>query len=139
MDYKHVVLLQVFLKFEPEYCVKEIQKLTKWIGPTAKPCAHEKRHIGFVLVSKETPQDLVNRLGPVLEVDCFEDYFAVAVLGRPAGKHGGMNSLVTRVNFAFTAIENSPTKYLSDSQSSVVQSLGKRTLRKMGIEGRGNR
>lgn len=134
MDYKHVVLLQVFLKYEPENCVREIRVLAKRIGSTAKACAHDKRHIGFVMVSRETPSELLERLGPVLEVDCFTNYFAVLVLGKPAGKHGGMNSLVTRINLAFAAIENSPTKYLTESQTTFEQRLGKRAPREMGVE-----
>ncbi|MGO4638671.1 hypothetical protein AB4Z43_09555 [Mesorhizobium sp. 2RAF45] len=125
MAYKHVLLLQVFLRFEIEHCDREVKALRRALGPSAKPCMHEKRHLAFILKTGERPQELVDRLRPVLDVDNFADFTAVAVLGDPAGKHGGLNSLVTHINVAFATLNTSPTKYLEESQVLVKQYLRK--------------
>ena len=137
--FKQVVVLQVFLKFEIEDCPREIGALRRAMGTTAQPCMHDKRHIAFVLMTMEEPAELLERLGPVLEVDNFTNYTATLVLGKAAGKHGGLNSLVTRVNSAFAVLNGGPAKYLRDSQTVIVPNFRERAPRQMGIEGRRTR
>lgn len=137
--FKQVVLLQVFLKFEPEHCERELAALRRVLGRTVQPCMHEKRHIGFVMVTNEEPEELLERLRAVLEVDNFVSYTAAIVLGKAAGKHGGLNSLVTRINWAFAILNGGPAKYLRETQTTFVPDHRKRTPREMGIEGRRTR
>lgn len=136
--YKQVVLLQIFLRFEIEHCNRELSALRKVMGK-AQPCMHEKRHIGFVLTTQEEPQELLERLRSVLEVDNIMDYTATIVLGKASGKHGGLNSLVTRVNSAFAVLNGGPAKYLRDSQTVIVPNLRQSAPREMGVERGGNR
>lgn len=132
--YKQVVLLQVFLKFEFEHCEREIKGLRRAIGRTAHPCMHDKRHIGFVMMTNEDPQELLDRLRPVLEVDNITNYTAVIPLGKAAGKHGGMNSLVTRVNWAYSVLQGGPAKYLRDSQTFIVPDGRKSAPREVKVK-----
>lgn len=133
--FKQVLLLQVFLRFDIEYCERELKALRRSLGNSAKPCMHNHRHLGFVLTTRETPEDLVQRLRDVLEVDNITDYTAANILGRPAGKHGGLNSFVTHVGVHFAALQAGPAKYLRDSQTIIVPNLRKSASRQMGIEG----
>lgn len=139
MAHKSVILLQVFLKFEPEHCDYELKRLAKALGPTTKPVMHNKFHIAFIVMTRETPQQLVDRLSPVLEVDRFTDYTAVGVLGKPAGKHGGFNSLVTRITLAYAALNAGPSKHLEKREVLVPQRLGKRTSGQVSVKGGGMR
>lgn len=131
--YKQVLLLQVFLKFEIEDCQRELKSLRRLLG-AAQPCMHEKRHIGFVLTTNEEPQELLDRLRSALETDNIVDYTATFVLGKAAGKHGGLNSLVTRINAAYAVLQNGPSKYLRESQRLIEPDIGQRAPRKMGVE-----
>jgi hypothetical protein len=137
--YKQVILLQVFLKFEIEHCPREIAALRRVIGKAAQPCMHDKRHIAFVFTTMEEPAELLERLGPVLEVDNFTNYTATLVLGKAAGKHGGLNSLVTRINSAFAVLNGGPAKYLRNSQTIIVPNFRQSTPREMGVERDRNR
>jgi hypothetical protein len=137
--YKQVMLLQVFLKFDIDYSDREINAIKRAIGKSSKPCMHNSRHIGFVLTTNETPQELVNRLRDVLEVDNITDYTAVNVLGKPAGKHGGLNSFVTHVGVHFAALEAGPAKYLRETQTVIVPNFRQRAPREMSIERRRDR
>lgn len=138
MSYQHVILLQVFLRFELDYSEREVKALRRLIG-SAKPCMHGAKHMGFVLKTRETPAELVERLRPALDVDNVVDWTAVSVLGNAVGKHGGFNSLVTGVNFAYAALERNPTKYLADSQTVIVPNLRQGAAREMGVERGRNR
>jgi hypothetical protein len=133
--YKHVILLQVFLKFEPEHCVRDLSRLAKAVGPTSKPVMHDKRHIGYVVITTDTAQQLVDRLSHVLEADSFTDYTAVPVLGNPAGKHGGFNSLVTRIKLAYAALQSGPSKQFAQSQILVEQRGRKSAPGEMRVKG----
>ncbi len=137
--FKQVVLLQVFLRFEIENCDREQKALRRALGNSAHPCMHDKRHIAFVLLTREEPDELLERLRPVLEVDNFTDYTAAIVLGKAAGKHGGLNSLVTRINSGYAVLQGGPAKYLRESQTLIVPDRGKSAPREMGVEGRRTR
>jgi hypothetical protein len=100
---------------------------------------HDKRHIAFVFTTMEEPAELLERLGPVLEVDNFTNYTATLVLGKAAGKHGGLNSLVTRINSAFAVLNGGPAKYLRNSQTIIVPNFRQSTPREMGVERDRNR
>ncbi|RWD60444.1 MAG: hypothetical protein EOS36_21060 [Mesorhizobium sp.] len=135
MAYKNVLLLQVFLRFDPEHCDRELRALARAVGPASKPVMHNKLHLGYVIVTSETAQELVDRLARVLEVDNFTDYIAVPVLGNPAGKHGGFNSLVTRVRLAYAALQSSPAKQFAKSQILVEQRGRKSAPAEMRVKG----
>ncbi|MBM2715425.1 hypothetical protein JQK88_30315 [Mesorhizobium caraganae] len=135
MAYKNVLLLQVFLKFEAELCDRELKALARAVGPVSKPVMHDKRHIGYVIITGETAQELVDRLAFVLDADNFTDYTAVPVLGNPAGKHGGFNSLVTRVRLAYAALQSSPAKQFAKSQILVEQRGRKSAPAEMRVKG----
>lgn len=135
-NYKQVVLLQIFLRFEIDHCERELRALRRMLGPNTHPCMHEKRHIAFVLTTREEPAELLERLRPALEVDNITSYTAKIVLGKAAGKDGGLNSLVTRINAAYAALQGGPAKYLRESQTFVIPDRRKRTPRKMGVERR---
>ncbi|RUT99697.1 hypothetical protein EOD23_24660 [Mesorhizobium sp. USDA-HM6] len=137
--FKQVIVLQVFLNFEIEDCQRELTNLRKALGRGHQPCMHDKRHIGFVLMTNEEPNELLERLRPVLEVDRITNYTATLVLGKAAGKYGGLNSLVTQINAAFNILNGGPAKYLRDSQTVIVPDFRKSAPREMGIEGRRNR
>ncbi|MER9670543.1 hypothetical protein [Mesorhizobium sp. M0203] len=137
--YKQVVVLQVFLNFEIEHCGRELGTLRRFLGAKAHPCMHDKRHIAFVLTTNEEPAELLERLRPALEVDNFTNYTATLVLGKASGKHGGLNSLVTRINSAFAVLNGGPAKYLRDSQTFIEPNFRKSAPRKMGVERGGNR
>lgn len=139
MAYKNVLLLQVFLKFEAELCERELKALARAIGPLSKPVMHNKRHIGYVVITGETAQQLVDRLAFVLDVDNFTDYTAVPVLGNPAGKHGGFNSLVTRIRLAYAALQSGPSKQFAKSHILVKQRGRKSAPSEMRVKGAGNR
>lgn len=137
--FKQVMLLQIFLKFDFDFCEREVKALRRALGNSAKPAMHNNRHIGFVLTTNEEPVELVERLRPALEVDNITDYTAVNVLGKPAGKHGSFNSFVTHVGFHFAALQAGPAKHLRDSQTVIVPNFRKGAPREMGVEGRRNR
>jgi len=133
--YKQVVVLQIFLKYELQYCERELKALRQALGRNAHPCMHERRHIAFVITTQESPSELVQRLSDVLEVDNIEDWTAGVMLGGCVGKHGVMNSFVTKVNLAYRALQNGPTKYLRDRQTFIVPDVCKRASRKMSVKG----
>lgn len=137
--FKQVILLQVFLNFEIELCQREISALRRALGNSVKPCMHEKRHIAFVLTTNEEPQELVDRLRPALETDNIVDFTATLVLGKAAGKHGGLNSLVTRINAAYAVLDGGPAKHLRDTQRLIVPEVRERALREMDVERRRDR
>ncbi|MEX0954810.1 MAG: hypothetical protein WDZ83_06315 [Rhizobiaceae bacterium] len=137
--FKQVILLQVFLKFEIDLCDRELKSLRRALGPGIQPCMHEKRHLAFVIVTREEPAELVQRLSRVLEVDNIEDWTAGIMLGGCVGKHGGMNSFVTKINWAYGILQNGPAKYLRESQTLIKPDFRQRAPREMRVEGRRDR
>ncbi|RWA66848.1 hypothetical protein [Mesorhizobium sp.] len=126
MSSKTVILLQVLLKYEPELCIREVTALRKALGADTYPVMHGKRHAAFVTIRYGTPAELVERFRHLLEVDAFENYWALIPLKPTAGKFGGLDSLPSRIKFAYAALQAGPAKNFAQSKVFVKERYRKR-------------
>jgi hypothetical protein len=84
-----------------------------------------KYMVGFVTSGHGTVFDLVKRLAGVLDVDAFENYW-VTIPARPvAAKHGGLDTLPSRVGMAYAALDVGPSKHLAKGEVFVKQDFRK--------------
>ncbi|CAN7290060.1 hypothetical protein [Mesorhizobium sp. LjNodule214] len=127
MSSKTVILLQVILKYEPEHCLREVTALRKALGADTYPCMQGKRHAAFVTIRYGTPTELVERFRNWLEVDAFENYWALIPLKPMAGKYGSIDSLPSRIKFAYAALQAGPAKNFAQSKIFVKERYRKRT------------
>lgn len=65
---------------------------------------HASRNIAFVITTQETDEELVERLGPVLEAGAIEDYWCFAAPGHVVSSKGTLDSLGTYIKFAYSEI-----------------------------------
>jgi len=103
---ENVVLLQIFLKFDAEYCVQALTKIKRAINKPMFPAMHDKRHMAFVIRTNESPQQLVDRLRHSLDDDSITNCWAVIVNRNVACRDGGLDSLKTRVGMAYEQIRS---------------------------------
>lgn len=79
---------------------RDTGRIVKSFRCSARPAKHRRYSVSFILVSTETEQQLVQRIGAVLDtIESIEDYTCTRLLGAE-GKHGEMCPLHTRVREA---------------------------------------
>jgi uncharacterized ferredoxin-like protein len=102
MSRRQVYLLRVEFKYELEKAQSGIRHIFLALKRPAWKAKHGTRTIAFLLVSNEELSQLVQRLRPALEsAEGIFDYWChVAPFGVIA-RHGGMDSLTTRLNEAW--------------------------------------
>ena len=103
---RNVVLLQIFLKRDAEYCIKELADIRRNVRRPLDPAMHDKRHLALVIQTQETPAELMQRLRNVLDVDAINNYWALIPNRNVVSKYGGLDSLATRVKMAYQVILN---------------------------------
>jgi len=96
-------ILHVEFKVDLEYATREIKAVRMAIERWALPCMHGKRSLAFVIVTKETDVELVQRLRPVLD-DVTANYRVHEAPRVVVARHGSIDTLVTRVADAWNEI-----------------------------------
>lgn len=99
-----VIVLQIFFNYDRELCESECRAIERRLGGKPRKVMHDKRHLGFTLVTDETPSELLERMQPALEVDAISNYWALVPTAMAASKFGGLDSLTTAIDQAYAIV-----------------------------------
>lgn len=94
---ERVLLLQVMLKRDAEWCAKEVADLFRAIRRHARRAMHCSRNIAFVIQTDETPEQLVNRLALYLDVSAFEAYWCMTPGNDVVSSNGSLDPLASHI------------------------------------------
>lgn len=135
-----VIALQVFFSYDNDLCVRELTAIKKAIGGKIYPAMHDKRHIALVFISNETPENLVDRLRPVLDVGCVSNYWAQVPTAKIAGKYGGLDTFVSQVRLAYGLVyQRTKPKHVITPQAYARKNRRHDAVAQMPIERGGDR
>lgn len=131
----NVVVLQVFLKRDAEYCLKELDTVKRHIGREIFPAMHDKRHLAIVILTHETPRALVERLRPSLDQDAITNYWAIIPSRNIASKFGNLDSLTIRVAMAYAiTLQRSKPQNVIEVQTRRRKNLSKDASVEVGVK-----
>jgi hypothetical protein len=97
------LLLRIEFKFELEHAGYALKPIERSIGRDFWKCAHGKRSVAFIVVTRESSLELVKRLG-LDEITSIEDFCChVAPIGA-ISKHGGLSSFHDALKKAWASV-----------------------------------
>lgn len=143
-----VLLLRVVLKIQIAHTTQVVNDLHKAINRNwCRPAMHGKQAVGFVILTEETPTELLQRIKPRLEaVTSVENYWCHAIFDDLVGRDGDFDPLRTYVVEAWQELRkrNKPEYFRKPERAEplvigYMQDLDRSTAVKMGIKGRASR
>ena len=99
-----VIVLQIFLKRDAEWCDRAIGQIKRAIKRPLYPAMHDRRHISYVITSRETPKQLVDRIRPLLQSEEISNFWAMTPVNNVCSRDGGIDALASRVSMAYANI-----------------------------------
>ncbi|AMN43233.1 hypothetical protein [Rhodoplanes sp. Z2-YC6860] len=139
-----VMLLRVAFQYEIEKTASAIPRIVTAVKRWCRPAMHSKRMVGFVILTEETSEQLMDRLRPTLEsITAIENYWCHTILNDVVGRERNMDPLTFYVGEAWQELRkrNDP-KYVRKPERAETLVVGymkdfdSRTAVKMGIKGR---
>jgi hypothetical protein len=97
------LMLHVEFKSDLEYSKREFGEVIRAILRWARPCLHQRRSVCFVIVTAETPTELVNRLRTALDGNT-ANYQCHTAPNAAIARHGNIDTLVTQITAAWREI-----------------------------------
>ena len=104
---KQILILQIILNRNLEYCESEIRAIYTRIAQPLKRAMHCSRNLAFVVTTRESPKELMERLAPVLSASAVESVWCYAAPSEIVSSRGGLDSLQTYVKIARAEIGQS--------------------------------
>jgi hypothetical protein len=137
------MLLRVGFQYELERTASDIPRIIRAVRCWCHPAMHSKRMVGFVILTEETSERLMDRLRPTLEgITAIENYWCHTVLDDVVGKNGSMDPLTVYVREAWQKLRerNDPKNVHKPKGPEPVvvgymQDFDRSTAIKMGIKG----
>jgi hypothetical protein len=142
-----VMLLRVAFLLEIENIASEVSKIIRATRRWVRPAMHSKRAVGFVILTEETEDQLVQRLMPTLEsISAVENYWCHIMVGNVVARHGSLDPLTTYVAEAWEELRkrNQPNYVRQTERSETIiignmENFDRGAAIKMGIKGRRSR
>ena len=143
----HVLELMVSIKYEVDLIdPDDLRKIDKRLDRPIYPVKHTSRSFSWLVVTRETAQHLMDRIGPTLESISGIVDWRVTSLGRDcAARHGKMDPLVDRLAKAWDEAEwrgkwTKPEDLRSTQPGDVfaqhgIEQLDREAAVKMGLRG----
>jgi hypothetical protein len=139
--------IRVCFLYEIEKIGGEVGRIIKAVQRWVRPAMHSKRAVGFVILTEEAPQELMQRLGPVLEgITSVENWWCHTVLSDVVGRHGSLDPLTTYVLEAWEVLrERNNPKYVRQPEVAEtiivgnMENFDRRAAIQMGIKARRSR
>jgi hypothetical protein len=146
--YYKVKVLHVAFRLQIENLAYEVPKIIRAINRNwVRPAMHTKGGVGFVLLTEELPERLMQRVAPVLEgITAVDNYWLITPLDDIIARNGAVDPLATYVNEAWEEVrKRNKSNYVRQPERSEaiivgnMQNFDRGAAIKMGIKGRSSR
>src|SRR4051812_39992849 len=97
------LMLHVEFNSDLEYSKRELGEVIRSIRAWARPCLHGRRSVCLVIVTRESPTELVNRLRTTLDSNTANYQCHIAPPAAVA-RHGSVDTLATQIKAAWDEI-----------------------------------
>jgi 3-dehydroquinate synthase class II len=143
-NYK-VKVLHVAFRLQVENLAYEIPKIVRAINRNwVRPAMHTKGGVGFVLLTEEASERLMQRVAPVLEsITAVDNYWLITPLDDIIARNGAIDPLAGFVSEAWEEVRkrNKPNYVRQPERAEAIivgnmENFDRSTAIKMGIKGR---
>src|ERR1700730_9698253 len=91
-------VLQVSFKFELEKVTREFEAIGRAIGGWHRPAMHGRKSVAFVIVSKHTQEEVIDRLRPIIDdMNAISNSWCFRAPVAVESKYGAIDPMTSRI------------------------------------------